>query len=52
MSEDAVALWIRRADRDLKIGENELAGQNPATKRACVVKARDPKPLPDPNLRK
>jgi len=35
MNEDAVSLWIRRAESDLKIGKGELATEDPATDAIC-----------------
>ena len=35
MNEDAVRLWIRRAESDLKIGRDELATEDPATDAIC-----------------
>ncbi len=35
MNEDAVALWIRRAENDLKTGKDELATEEPATDTVC-----------------
>jgi len=35
MNEDAVRLWIRRAESDLKIGKDELATEDPATDAIC-----------------
>jgi len=35
MNEDAVALWIRRAESDLKIGRDELMMEDPATDAIC-----------------
>jgi HEPN domain-containing protein len=35
MNEDAVAIWIRRAENDLKTGKDELATEDPATDTIC-----------------
>lgn len=35
MNEEAVSLWIRRAESDLKIGKGELATEDPATDAIC-----------------
>jgi len=35
MNEDAVALWVRRAESDLKIGRDELVTEAPATDAIC-----------------
>ncbi|MEJ5250943.1 MAG: HEPN domain-containing protein [Chthonomonadetes bacterium] len=35
MNEDAVRLWIRRAESDLKTGKDELATTDPATDTIC-----------------
>jgi len=35
MNEDAVALWVRRAESDLKTGRDELATEDPATDAIC-----------------
>jgi HEPN domain-containing protein len=35
MNEDAVSLWIRRAESDLKIAKGELAKEAPATDAIC-----------------
>ncbi len=35
MSEVAVALWVRRAESDLKIGKDELVTEDPATDAIC-----------------
>lgn len=35
MNEDAVRLWIRRAENDLKTGKDELATEEPATDTVC-----------------
>jgi len=35
MNEDAVSLWIRRAENDLKIGKGELLTEDPATDAVC-----------------
>jgi len=35
MNEDAVRLWIRKAENDLKIGRDELATAEPATDAIC-----------------
>jgi len=35
MNEDAVSLWMRKAESDLKIGRDELATEDPATDAIC-----------------
>ena len=35
MNEDAIRLWIRRAESDLKIGIDELATDKPVTDAIC-----------------
>jgi HEPN domain-containing protein len=35
MSEVAVALWVRRAESDLKIGKDELVSEDPTTDAIC-----------------
>ncbi|MGQ9902307.1 MAG: HEPN domain-containing protein [Fimbriimonadales bacterium] len=35
MNEEAVRLWIRRAESDLKTGKDELATEEPATDTVC-----------------
>jgi HEPN domain-containing protein len=35
MNEEAVILWIRRAESDLKIGRDELVTEDPATDAIC-----------------
>jgi HEPN domain-containing protein len=35
MNEDAVSIWIRRAENDLKAGKDELATEEPATDTIC-----------------
>lgn len=35
MNEDAVIIWINRAENDLKIGKDELATEEPATDAVC-----------------
>ena len=35
MNEEAVSIWIRRAESDFKIGKDELATEDPATDAIC-----------------
>ncbi|MEM4538515.1 MAG: HEPN domain-containing protein [Thermosphaera sp.] len=35
MNEEAVYIWIRRAESDFKIGKDELATEDPATDATC-----------------
>lgn len=35
MNEEAVSIWIRRAENDLKIGKDELGTEDPATDAVC-----------------
>lgn len=35
MNEEAVSIWIRRAENDLKIGKDELLTKDPATDAVC-----------------
>jgi HEPN domain-containing protein len=35
MNEEAVSIWIRRAESDLKIGRDELGTKEPATDAVC-----------------